>query len=106
MSGSSELKSGEPVTFESLGVCPQLCEACSRMGYAVPTDIQRQALPFALEGRDIIGLAETGSGKTASFAIPVLQKLLEAPQPYFALVLAPTRELAYQIEEHFTALGS
>lgn len=57
-------------------------------------------------GRDIIGLAETGSGKTAAFAIPVLQALLKTPQRLFALVLTPTRELAFQIAEQFEALGS
>ena len=59
-----------------------------------------------MSGRDIIGLAETGSGKTAAFALPILQALLDAPQPMFALVLAPTRELAYQISQQFEALGS
>lgn len=57
-------------------------------------------------GRDIIGLAETGSGKTAAFALPVLQALLKTPQRLFALVLTPTRELAFQIAEQFEALGA
>lgn len=57
-------------------------------------------------GKDVIGLAETGSGKTAAFAIPILQALLETPQRYFALILTPTRELAYQISEQFEALGT
>jgi superfamily II DNA/RNA helicase len=56
-------------------------------------------------GNDVIGLAETGSGKTAAFALPILQALLESPQRYFALILTPTRELAYQISEQFEALG-
>lgn len=59
-----------------------------------------------LVGRDIIGLAETGSGKTGAFALPILQALLETPQRFFALVLTPTRELAFQISEQFEALGS
>jgi len=59
-----------------------------------------------LVGRDIIGLAETGSGKTGAFALPILQALLDAPQRLFALVLTPTRELAFQISEQFEALGS
>lgn len=59
-----------------------------------------------LVGRDIIGLAETGSGKTGAFALPILQALLETPQRLFALVLTPTRELAFQISEQFEALGS
>jgi superfamily II DNA/RNA helicase len=56
-------------------------------------------------GKDVIGLAETGSGKTAAFALPILQSLLERPQRHFALVLTPTRELAFQISEQFEALG-
>lgn len=98
-------------TFESLGVCQELCEACSKMGYKLPTAIQQEAIPLALDGRDIIGLAQTGSGKTAAFALPILQDLLNAssgsssvPSP-FALVIAPTRELVFQIKEQFEALG-
>jgi ATP-dependent RNA helicase DDX47/RRP3 len=63
-------------------------------------------LPVALQGKDIIGIAETGSGKTGAFALPILQALLDKPQRLFALVLTPTRELAYQISEQFEALGS
>lgn len=60
---------------------------------------------MALQGKDVIGLAETGSGKTGAFALPILHALLENPQRYFALVLTPTRELAFQIGEQFEALG-
>jgi ATP-dependent RNA helicase DDX47/RRP3 len=60
---------------------------------------------FIFLGKDIIGLAETGSGKTGAFALPILQALLENPQRYFALILTPTRELAFQIAEQFEALG-
>ena len=80
-------------TFEELGVCPEICEAVKKMGYKNPSKIQKESLPFTLKGRDIIGLAETGSGKTAAFAIPVIQTLLDNPQPYFACVMSPTREL-------------
>lgn len=65
----------------------------------------RKSLPYSLQNRDIIGLAETGSGKTLAFALPIIQELLKNPQPYFALVLAPSRELCVQISEHFQALG-
>ena len=95
-----------PTTFEGLGLSEALCEACTSMNFKAPSAIQREAIPWALQGRDIIGLAETGSGKTAAFALPVLHKLLEHPQPLFALVVAPTRELAFQIGEQFEALGS
>ncbi|OBZ70067.1 ATP-dependent rRNA helicase rrp3 [Grifola frondosa] len=93
------------VTFESLGLNEQLLSAIARLRYKAPTDIQRECLPHALSGRDIIGLAPTGSGKTAAFAIPIIQKLWDAPQGLFACVLAPTRELAYQISAQFEALG-
>ncbi len=67
------------VTFESLGLIEPLCEACKRMGFKHPTKIQKEAIPWALQGRDIIGLAQTGSGKTAAFALPVLQALMKDP---------------------------
>ncbi|EXF74958.1 DEAD/DEAH box helicase [Colletotrichum fioriniae PJ7] len=93
-------------SFKELGVVESLCEACESLGYKKPTPIQAQSIPHALANRDIIGLAETGSGKTAAFALPVIQALLEKPQPFFGLVLAPTRELAAQIGAQFEALGS
>ncbi|KAJ3332763.1 ribosomal RNA processing protein [Blyttiomyces sp. JEL0837] len=94
------------VTFASLGLIPQICEACEKLGYKRPSDIQSKAIPYALQGNDIIGLAQTGSGKTAAFALPIIQALWNAPQPFFACVMAPTRELAIQIAEQFEALGS
>ncbi|OWT37303.1 ATP-dependent rRNA helicase RRP3 [Cryptococcus neoformans Bt1] len=93
-------------TFADLGISPELCRACASMGFKKPSDIQAEAIPHALEGKDIIGLAQTGSGKTAAFSLPILQTLWENPQPFFALVLAPTRELAYQISQQVTSLGS
>ncbi|XP_061716543.1 ATP-dependent RNA helicase DDX47 [Cydia pomonella] len=96
----------ETVTFKDLGVVDVLCEACQELKWKNPSKIQKEAIPVALEGKDIIGLAETGSGKTGAFALPILQALLENPQRYFALVLTPTRELAFQISEQFEALGA
>ncbi|CAG5127809.1 unnamed protein product [Candidula unifasciata] len=93
------------VTFKDLGVVDVLAEACERLKWTKPTKIQKEAIPLALEGKDVIGLAETGSGKTGAFALPILQTLLDKPQRLYALVLTPTRELAYQISEQFTALG-
>jgi ATP-dependent RNA helicase DDX47/RRP3 len=97
-SPSSPVTNAEPTdppkqatTFKELGVIDQLCQTCEQLKYKTPTDIQREALPYALQGRDIIGLAQTGSGKTAAFAIPILQALWANPQPLFAVVLAPTR---------------
>lgn len=93
------------MSFQDLGLIPELIDACSKLGYKEPTDIQKEAIPIALE-KDVIGLAQTGSGKTAAFALPILQKLFQDPQPFFACVLVPTRELAFQISQQFEALGS
>ncbi|KAL8813003.1 MAG: hypothetical protein Q9223_000837 [Gallowayella weberi] len=93
-------------TFQDLGVINSLCDACTKLGYKTPTPIQKESIPLALQGRDIIGLAETGSGKTAAYALPILQALMEKPQSLFGLVMAPTRELADQISKAFEALGS
>lgn len=76
------------------------------MKWTAPTSIQVEAIPWALQGRDIIGLAETGSGKTGAFALPIVQRLLDNPQRFFAVALAPTRELCVQIGEQFEAIGS
>ncbi|KAF8386368.1 hypothetical protein PRIPAC_75510, partial [Pristionchus pacificus] len=93
-------------SFADLGVCESLVEACTALGWKEPSKIQKAALPAALKGKDVIGLAETGSGKTGAFALPILQSLLERPQKLFALVLTPTRELAFQIAQQFEALGT
>lgn len=108
MTKASEEKSeGErAVTFREMGVKEALCEAIDALGWSSPTDIQAESIPEALNGRDVIGLAETGSGKTGAFAIPILHALLDNPQRLFAVVLAPTRELAFQINEVFDALGA
>jgi ATP-dependent RNA helicase DDX47/RRP3 len=87
-------------------VCKPLLDACAALKWSHPTPIQVEALPLALSGRDVIGLAETGSGKTGAFAIPVIQALLDRPQRLFACIMVPTRELAFQIAEQFDALGS
>jgi ATP-dependent RNA helicase DDX47/RRP3 len=95
-----------PKTFGQLGIVETLCDACRHIGYEVPTSIQSQSIPLALQGRDIIGLAETGSGKTAAFVLPILQALLSSPQSFHTLILAPTRELAQQIAQVIEGLGS
>ena len=93
-------------SFQALGVCEELCASCEKLGWVHPTKIQVEAIPYGLAQKDLIGLAVTGSGKTAAFALPVLQKLLDQPQPFFALVLTPTRELAIQISQQFEAIGA
>lgn len=95
-----------PPSFKSIGLIDPLLDAVEQLGYKTPTDIQAEALPHALEGRDIIGVASTGSGKTAAFALPIIQALWNDPKGLFACVIAPTRELAYQISQQFEALGS
>jgi ATP-dependent RNA helicase DDX47/RRP3 len=95
-------------TFRSLNVCEPLALACDKLGWTTASRIQQQVLPHALAGRDIVGLAETGSGKTGAFCLPLLQELLEHPVrgAVFAVLLAPTRELAFQIHEVVEALGT
>ena len=93
-------------TFRDLGICESLCQAIDQLGWTQPTQIQRAVIPLALDNKDLIGLAETGSGKTGAFAIPILHFLRQNPGRLFGLVLTPTRELAFQISEVFEALGS
>ncbi|MBA2545130.1 MAG: DEAD/DEAH box helicase [Deltaproteobacteria bacterium] len=97
--------------FTELGLIPPLARAVAAEGYTTPTPIQEKAIPFVLSGRDLLGLAQTGTGKTAAFALPILQRLSELeksnkrPKPIRCLVLTPTRELASQIAESFTTYG-
>ncbi|KAG0164534.1 putative RNA helicase [Apophysomyces sp. BC1034] len=92
-------------SFSDLGVDEWLVETLKSMQIRQPTEIQQACVPQILSGRDVIGGAKTGSGKTAAFALPILQKLSEDPFGVFALVLTPTRELAFQIAEQFRVLG-
>ena len=78
-------------TFKELKLIEPLLESLAQLKFSKPTDIQSQSIPYALEGRDIIALAQTGSGKTAAFTLPILQSLYDNPQPLFGCVLAPTR---------------
>ena len=97
---------GAPKTFRDLGIIESLCEACDSLGYRIPTPIQTQSIPLALQGRDLIALAETGSGKTAAFVLPILQALMDEPQTSHSLILAPTRELAHQLSKAVESLGA
>ena len=97
--------------FESLGVCPEILAALQARGYETPTPIQAGSIPHLLDGADLLGIAQTGTGKTAAFSIPMLQILDEEdqrPRPGRprALVLAPTRELALQIKDACVSYGS
>src|SRR5580765_7348683 len=91
-----------PSSFPELGLRPQLADVVSALGYEEPTPIQREAIPLLLAGRDLLGQAETGTGKTAAFALPMLQVIIDAGPPLrrtSGLVLVPTRELAMQVAE-------
>jgi len=96
--------------FSDLGLAEIILRALDREGYETPTSIQAQAIPYLMEGRDLLGIAQTGTGKTAAFALPILNRLVadrRRPAPFTAraLVLAPTRELAAQIADSFRAYG-
>ncbi len=99
----------ERPSFSHLGLAPSLVRALVEEGYTAPTPIQARAIPALLDGRDLIGVAQTGTGKTAAFALPILQRLAAEARPAGApvrcLVLSPTRELAAQIGDSFTAYG-
>ena len=105
-------------SFHTLELCPQILQAVSDAGYTTPTPIQSAAIPRILDGRDLIGIAQTGTGKTAAFVLPILELLSRGGQaplpvrtgksacpPPRALIVAPTRELAAQIDEHVRLLG-
>jgi ATP-dependent RNA helicase RhlE len=99
------------MTFEEVGLADELLKAVTEQGYITPTPVQQKAIPLILEGRDILAGAQTGTGKTASFTLPLLQRLAENSDPHQkprrvrALVLAPTRELAAQVYESVITYG-
>ena len=101
------------MTFEELGLLPELLKAVAEAGYTEPTPIQAQAIPVVLEGKDVMGGAQTGTGKTAGFVLPLLQRLARhasnspspARHPVRALILTPTRELAMQVHESVQTYG-
>jgi ATP-dependent RNA helicase DeaD len=97
----SEETSTENTTFAQLGLRPEIVETLTALGYEQPTPIQAKTIPVLLAGRDVIGQAQTGTGKTAAFALPVLQLIEPEVNKTQALVLTPTRELANQVAEAF-----
>ena len=100
------------MTFEDLNLIAPILEALKTEGYTTPTPIQAKTIPLALEGKDILGCAQTGTGKTAAFAIPIIQLMnnqkstQNGRRPIKALILTPTRELAIQIAESFENYGA
>ena len=98
-------------TFKDLGLARPLLATLANEGYATPTPIQAMAIPPVLTGKDLLGIAQTGSGKNAAFALPILQRLAADPKPAprrgcRVLVLSPTRELASQIADSFRTYGA
>ena len=91
----------EPVTFESLNLSPAILKAVEELGYKTPSEIQAQCIPLLLERKDVLGLAQTGTGKTAAFALPLLNNIDPSVKQPQILVLTPTRELAIQVAEAF-----
>ncbi|HEX6598312.1 MAG TPA: DEAD/DEAH box helicase [Gemmatimonadaceae bacterium] len=96
-----EAAAGPTLSFGDLELHPALLDAIRDAGYVSPTPIQREAIPLARKGRDIMGLAQTGTGKTAAFTLPILDRLIDGPRRTRALILTPTRELCVQVEESF-----
>jgi len=109
MSKSKKHDAPEPTTgatdatvgFEALGLHESILAAIRDAGYTTPTPIQRDAIPLARRGRDLMGLAQTGTGKTAAFTLPIIDRLIDGPRRTRALILTPTRELCVQVEESF-----
>src|SRR5580765_2417954 len=94
------------MNFSQLGLTSAQLHACESLGYQTPTPIQAKAIPIILTGQDLIGCAETGTGKTAAFLLPIIQKISERSRPGVrVLVLAPTRELALQIQKNYGELN-
>ena len=94
-----EIEQKSAVTFDELGLSKDVLRAAHDAGYREPTPIQREAIPLILKGRDVIGLAQTGTGKTAAFTLPLVDRLLNGPRRTRAIVLTPTRELCMQVEQ-------
>jgi ATP-dependent RNA helicase DDX49/DBP8 len=105
-SSSSSSSTAAASSFSRLALAPWLLRAVSAMGLRVPTPVQSGTIPLALAGQDLVACAQTGTGKTAAFALPILHRLSEDPYGVFAVVLTPSRELAFQISDQFKAFGA
>ena len=92
-------------TFKELGIAPEILKAVEDMGFEEPSPIQKAAIPIAITGKDLIGQAQTGTGKTAAFGIPILERIDTSKPGPQAIVLSPTRELAIQSAEEINHLA-
>ncbi len=101
LAAADEPSEPQALTFADLNLHSTILDAIRDAGYTAPTPIQRAAIPLALNGRDIMGLAQTGTGKTAAFTLPIIERLIDGPRRTRALILTPTRELCVQVEESF-----
>jgi ATP-dependent RNA helicase RhlE len=100
MSDETEVMVPTASRFDELGLAPEILQAVKEAGYDAPTPIQSQAIPLVMKGRDVMGLAQTGTGKTAAFTLPILDRLLGGPKRTRAVIMTPTRELCLQVEEN------
>jgi len=91
--------------FSGLGIAPKMLEKLASLGFKSPTPIQHKTIPATIEGKDIIGIAQTGTGKTLAFGVPMIQRILQSPTTGKGLVILPTRELAIQVEETLVKIG-
>jgi len=103
MSNTSSNAPIPSLTFDGLGIAPRLLQILDTLKFTSPTPIQHKSIPVAIEGKDIIGIAQTGTGKTLAFGVPMIQRL--AQRKGMGLVLLPTRELAIQVNEHLQKIG-
>mmetsp|Transcript_39347 Transcript_39347/g.77066 ORF Transcript_39347/g.77066 Transcript_39347/m.77066 type:complete len:399 (+) Transcript_39347:67-1263(+) len=94
------------ISFQKLGISQELCRICKANNYFVPTKIQAKVIPYALNKRDIIGYAQTGSGKTIAYLLPIIQNLIKKKTTFFSVIMVPSRELAFQIASYSEALGN
>jgi superfamily II DNA/RNA helicase len=92
--------------FSSLGIAPKLLDILNRLKITSPTPIQSQSIPKAIEGNDLIGIAQTGTGKTFAYGLPMIQKLCQSTQSEKGLIVVPTRELAIQVNESLKRIGA
>src|SRR5438046_10706847 len=97
----AEQQTEEATSFDALGLSSETLAAVRDAGYTAPTPIQSQAIPLILKGRDVMGLAQTGTGKTAAFTLPIIERLSGGPRRSRVLILTPTRELCVQVEASF-----